>query len=130
MRIIIIAFFLCISVTTIQAQKFSIKYFAGVANYAGDLQAKAYTFSQAQVMGGLGLQYEITEHFIARADLSVGKVSAADRHSGIPADEARNLEFTSNIEEFSLNMEYDFLSLKKYMATPYIFAGFGVYHFN
>lgn len=130
MRIITVFFLLCISTTSLQAQKFSIKYAVGVANYAGDLQAKAYTFSQAQLMGGLGLEYEITDHFIARADISLGKVSAADRHSGIQADVARNLEFTSSIAEFSLNMEYDLLSLKNWKATPYVFAGFGVYHFN
>ncbi|HMG81791.1 MAG TPA: DUF6089 family protein [Ferruginibacter sp.] len=130
MRIITVAFLLCISVTTLNAQKFSIKYFAGAANYAGDLQPKAYTFSQAQLVGGIGLEYEISEHFLARADLSVARVGAADRHSGIPADVARNLEFNSGIEEFSLNAEYDFLSLKKWKATPYIFVGFGVFHFN
>jgi hypothetical protein len=130
MRIITIAFLLCISVTTIKAQKFSVKYALGVANYSGDLQAKAYTFNQCQLAGGVGLEYEISEHFIARADISAAKVSAEDRKSGIPADVARNLEFTSNIEEFALIAEYDLFSLKHYKATPYIFAGFGVYHFN
>ena len=130
MRIITIALLLCVSVFSLKAQKFSVKYAFGVANYAGDLQAKAYTFNQCQLSGGIGLEYEISEHFIARADISAAKVSAADRHSGIPAQEARNLEFTSNIEEFALIAEYDLCSLKKYKATPYIFAGFGVYHFN
>jgi hypothetical protein len=130
MRIITIAFLLCVSVTTIQAQKFSIRYSLGVANYAGDLQAKAYTFDQCQLAGGLGLHYEISDHFTARADFYLGKVSAADRHSGIPSNVARNLEFTSNIEDFTLSAEYDLLSLKKWKATPYIFAGFGVYHFD
>jgi hypothetical protein len=130
MRIITIALLLCVSVTTIKAQKFSVTYAAGVANYAGDLQKKAYTFSQCQLSGTLGLEYEISEHFIARADISGAKVSAADRHSGIPSQVARNLEFTSNIEEFALIAEYDFLSLKNYQATPYVFAGVGVYHFN
>jgi hypothetical protein len=130
MRIIIIAFLLCISVTTITAQKISIRYAAGVANYAGDLQAKAYTFSQCQLSGTIGLEYEISEHFLARADISAAKVSAADRHSGVPAQVARNLEFTSNIEEFALIAEYDLFSLKHYTATPYVFAGVGIYHFN
>src|ERR1700743_164339 len=130
MRIIIIAFLLCISVTTITAQKFSIRYAAGVANYSGDLQAKAYTFSQSQLSGTIGLEYEISEHFLARADISAAKVSAADRHSGVPAQVARNLEFTSNIEEFALMAEYDLFSLKHYTATPYVFAGVGIYHFN
>src|ERR1700742_2676830 len=121
MRIITIAFLLCISVTSVQAQKFLVKYSAGVANYAGDLQAKGYTFDQAQLAGGLGLEYEISEHFLGRADLYLAKVSAEDRRSNLAAARARNLEFTSNIEEFDFNLEYDIFSLKHYKATPYVF---------
>ncbi|HTB51514.1 MAG TPA: DUF6089 family protein [Ferruginibacter sp.] len=130
MRRTIIALLLCLSVISLKAQKFSVAYFAGVANYAGDLQSKAYTFDQAQLAGGIGLEYEISEHFLGRADLSVGKVSGADRKSDNPVQRARNLEFTSNIEEFALNLEYDLFSLKRYKVTPYVFAGVGVFHFN
>jgi hypothetical protein len=130
MRIITIAFLLCLSITSVKAQKFLVKYSLGAANYSGELQPKAYTFDQAQLGGGIGLEYEISEHFIGRADIYVAKVSAADRHSDLASARARNLEFTSNIEEFDLNMEYDLFSLKHYIATPYIFVGAGVYHFN
>jgi hypothetical protein len=130
MRILTIAFLLCFSFISLRAQKFSVKYALGVANYSGDLQRQPYTFDQCQISAGVGLEYEITDHFIARADISAAKVSAEDRRSTLASARARNLEFTSNIEEFALIAEYDLLSLKKYKATPYVFAGIGIYHFN
>ena len=130
MRRIFLCSLLCIVITTSQAQKFSIVYFAGAANYKGDLQLKSYTFDQAHPVGGIGLAYEITDHFIASANLSIARVSATDSRSDNAINRARNLSFTSNIEEFNINMEYDLLSLQNYKATPYLFAGLGIYHFK
>ncbi|MBI3883574.1 MAG: outer membrane beta-barrel protein [Sphingobacteriales bacterium] len=125
--------FLILSVLIIggvKGQSFSGTIFTGVSNYQGELQENPYTFEQSHLAGGFGLNYEITEHFIGRANFSFGKVSGDDKTSKKIDRQKRNLNFTSTIIDFSAGVQYDLFSLYKYLFTPYVYVGVSVYGFN
>jgi hypothetical protein len=113
--------------TMANAQKLHLNLYGGAMNYQGDLQDKRYTFNQAHLAGGLGLSYDLSDHFSLRADWILGKVSADDKYG---RNSPRNLNFTSNITEASLGLQYFLYSLGDHSLTPYVFAGLGVYHFS
>jgi hypothetical protein len=58
------------------------------------------------------------------------KIGANDKYASDPFLRARNLNFTSNINEFSVTLHYDLLDLKYYKFTPFVFVGGGVFSFN
>ena len=109
------------------AQNLRLNLFAGTSNYSGDLQDKGFTFSQAHFAGGVGVSYDITEHFSATGGLNFGTVSANDKYG---RNKARNLNFTSAISEANLGMQYYITPLSEHLLTPYVFVGVAVYHFN
>ncbi len=111
----------------LQAQNLHLNLTAGAMNYTGDLQDKAYTFSQSHFAGGVGVSYDITDHLSLRAGVLLGKVSANDKYG---RNAARNLNFSSNITEFNVGAQYYITPLADHFITPYVFAGLAVYHFN
>lgn len=124
-------FFLSISiflfVNGVHAQKFHFNLFGGATNYQGDLQDKRYTFDQAHLAGGFGISYDLTDHFSLRTGILFGKLSADDKYG---RNKSRNLNFTSNLTEVNLGVEYFITPIADHALTPYVFAALGVYHFN
>ncbi len=112
-----------------QAQ-WNVNVFGGFANYIGDLQSSPYTTQQAHLAGGIGLEYDLTQHFSLVSNITFGKVGASDAYSPQADLRARNLSFESDISELNLLAEYNLLSLRNHKVTPYAFAGIAVYHFN
>lgn len=109
------------------AQNFHVNFFGGDANYAGDLQDTRYTFQEAHLAGAVGVSYDLTQHFSLRSDFTLGRVSANDKYG---ANKARNLNFTSNITEVNLGLQYYITPLAEHALTPYVFACVAVFHFN
>ena len=109
------------------AQKISVELFGGASNYQGDLQDKRFTFNQAHLAGGLGVHYSLNDHFSLRTGVLLGKVSGDDK---LGRNKIRNLNFTSNITDVHLALQYYITPLGKNSLTPYVFAGVGLYHFN
>ena len=101
--------------------------FLGTSNYSGDLQDKRFTFNQAHLAGGIGLSYEITDHFSVRTAFKIGKISADDK---LGRNKVRNLNFSSQLTEGDLDVQYLITPLDEHVLTPYIFAGIAVYHFD
>jgi hypothetical protein len=113
---------------TANSQQFFTTVFAGAANYSGDISDKALTLVRAKPAWGVGLMYELTPHFLIRADFHSGRLYANDKYSG--SNTARNLSFNSDIAEFSIGAEYVLLNLYQYKVSPYAFAGAGVFKFS
>lgn len=105
--------------------------YAGVSNYQGDLQAKRFTFNDAEASIGLGLSYNITNHFIVRGVASYLKVTGRDK-PGVPAYDvfARNVNFHSKILEAQLAVEYNLFDIEERGFTPYAFLGIAAFHFS
>lgn len=100
---------------------------AGVTNYQGDLQDVSYLFNNAHFAGGLGVQYEINDHFEGRFRMLFGKISGNDQNT---MNQKRNLRFASGISEFQLGAQYNIFSLNERKVTPYLFVAVALYHFN
>ncbi|MEO8766276.1 MAG: DUF6089 family protein [Ginsengibacter sp.] len=112
---------------TSNAQNFHINLYAGTSNYQGDLQDKRFTFNQAHFAGGVGLSYDLSDKFSIRSGLTLGKVSADDKYG---RNSVRNLNFTSNLTEVNLGVEYYITRMQDHALTPYVFAGLALYHFD
>jgi hypothetical protein len=122
--------FLSVFITKSSAQPWAVDLFAGTANYQGDLLEKRYTMANSKMAIGLGASYAYSGHFRVRGMLSFAKLTADDKDNTDPLLVARNLNFFTNITEFSLTAHYDILDLKYNRVSPYIFAGISVFHFN
>lgn len=108
-------------------QNLNLNLFLGTSNYSGDLQDKQFTFSQAHLAGGIGLSYEITNHLSVRTAFKIGKISADDK---LGKNKARNLNFSSQLTEGDLDVQYLITPLGEHVLTPYVFAGVAVYHYD
>jgi hypothetical protein len=110
-------------------QRAHITAFGGFANYSGDLQTKRLTLDQSHGTFGLGVKYDITNHFSARAGLTYGRIEGNDKkNEGLLR--ARNLNFQTGILEGNLMIEYTLLDLSEKKFSPFAFAGVAIYHFN
>lgn len=112
------------------AQRSEVGAFAGGAFYLGDINP-AGLFSQTQVALGGVYRYNLNTRWALRGNVLWGRVTADDEKY----DNPRNLNFRSDIKEFSLQCELSFLpyftgSSGKYRFSPYLFAGVGVFAFN
>jgi hypothetical protein len=113
----------------LQAQRWHINLTAGLSNYSGDLQGKAYTFDQSFFAYGAGVQYDITRNFSAISNIYIMKVGATDQYNN-PDLVFRNLSFQSNITEWNLLGEYTFLDITQKKFSPFVFIGIAVFHNN
>lgn len=113
----------------LNAQNFHFAIRAGLANYQGDLQAKAVTLKKARFLGSIGAHYDLTEHITARTFISFTSLEADDK-DGTDKMKARNLNFGTNVFEWELGAQYNILSLNNSWFTPYVFAGVGFFHFK
>jgi len=127
MKKFILSISIFLFVNMANAQRFHVNLFGGATNYQGDLQDKRYTFNQAHLAGGFGVSYDVSDHFSLRSGVLFGKLSADDQYG---RNKARNLNFTSNLTEVNLGVEYLITPIADHALTPYVFAALGVYHFN
>jgi len=109
------------------SQQLHLNFFAGIANYQGDLQTKRITFNQARQALGAGLSYEICSKVFIRSQFTYARIGAQDQNG---KNAARNLDFTSTIFEGQLAAEYYLRDLDLYTISPYLFAGVAVFHHN
>jgi hypothetical protein len=128
MKTVLCLILFCNIIITTFSQNLHLTASVGATNYSGDLQLKRYTFQQSHPAVAIGLSYEVSEKFFLRSQLTLGKISANDKFNPLTA--VRNLNFTSSLTEFHVAGEYYLRDLNEYFVSPYIFAGFAVYHFN
>ncbi len=104
-----------------------VNLFAGTSNYQGDLQDKSFTFSQSHFAAGVGISYDLSDRFSIRSGVTIGKLSGDDKFG---RNRLRNLNFSSNLTEVNLGLEYYLTRLQDHSLTPYVFAGIAMYNFN
>ena len=83
-------------------------------------------------MGGIIYKYFMNPYVGLRTGVSYTNLTASDAKSSVPADEARNLSFSTELYELHAALEINFIpiEIRKYHATPYIFGGLSVFYFN
>src|SRR5262245_43909775 len=80
-----------------------------MVNYQGDRKAKAVSFAQSKIFDSVGARYDVTDHLVARTYFSYTSLHADDKN-GTPAMQQRNLNFQTNILDWELAGQYNFLS--------------------
>jgi opacity protein-like surface antigen len=103
---------------------------AGASNYDGELQQKRYTFSQAHLMGGVGVGYEFSPNFNVSTALDFTQLGGSDMYSTNPGARLRNLSFNTSLVEWNVRAEYQLFDLSDRSISPYGFVGLAIFHFN
>lgn len=129
----VILLFTCLTAffQPVNAQRNELGIAFGGAFYMGDLNPKL-PMVMINPGGGVFYRLNFNQHWSARANVYYLKVEGNDAYVGYNPD--RNLSFFSDIYEFSIQTEVNFLP---YQAgnlnspyTPYLFAGVGGFTFH
>lgn len=118
-----------------KAQQIEIGMLFGTSHYLGDLSDEKINFKNTYFAASLFGRYNFSNKLAVKGMASYGRISGDDKQSTKDASKLRNLNFYSDIFEFSVHMEYNLLkndlkNLKNRPFIPYVFVGIGVFNFN
>lgn len=119
---------------TISAQKgYELGGWLGASNYFGDLNTELSVF-QPGLAGGLNARYNFNTRISVKTTLNVARIRGNDDFSTSAFQRQRNLNFYSNIFDWTNTGEFNFFEYihgsKIDFWTPYLSAGFSVFRFN
>ncbi|WP_104734755.1 type IX secretion system protein PorG [Hanstruepera ponticola] len=128
----IVLFF--ISSQLCQSQTHEIGLFVGASNFIGDVGSTKYIAPNKPAFGGIYKWNRSPRHSF-RFSLIYSELEGKDSKSDDPRRVQRNYEFTNQIIEASVGLEFTFfdfdLHTGKNVATPYLYTGVTVaYHDN
>ena len=128
---VIFALIIMLFTTTISAQTLEVGGFVGTSYYLGELNP-GLPFNQTQLAYGGLIRYNINSRWAVKFSYNRGKLQGSDATGGSVVN--RDLDFKSQINDFSLVAEFNFWeyftgSKKNYFA-PYIFGGVSYFTFN
>lgn len=119
----------------VKAQQIEIGMLLGTSHYIGDLSDEKLNFSNTYFAASLFGRYNFSNKVAIKGMAAYGRVSGDDKQSNLLTSKFRNLNFYTDIYEFSLHFEYNLLkndlrNLHSRPFIPYIFGGIGVFKFN
>jgi len=132
-------------ITNAQLHKLEIGATIGGSNYVGDINSafnssqenkqwnqfeSSFDFYNANIMWGIMARYNFNPRWVLNISFCLTKLEGFDSYFNNP----RNLSFYSDIKEFSMVVEFNFLDYqtgsKQHRIAPYIFVGLAGFHFN
>jgi hypothetical protein len=134
----------------VNAQQVEVGLMLGASNYLGDLSNETFVMKESHFSGSLFGRYNFSPRFALKGNFGYARVSGDDKNfvsekrdyvlnqvltQDFEFNKARNLNFFSDIYEFSLHGEFNLLpnDLNAYSArpfVPYVFMGIGIFNFN
>jgi hypothetical protein len=134
----------------VNAQQVEVGLMLGASNYLGDLSNETFVMKESHFSGSLFGRYNFSPRFALKGNFGYARVSGDDKNfasekrdyvlnqvltQDFEFNKARNLNFFSDIYEFSLHGEFNLLpnDLNSYSARPfipYVFLGIGIFNFN
>lgn len=132
---ILLTLFTLLALIPAKAQQIEVGMLFGTSQYLGDLSDEKINFSNTYFATSLFGRYNFNNRWAVKGYGGYGRVSGDDKQSSEAASKLRNLNFYSDIFEFSVHFEYNLLknNIKRISARPmipYLFAGVGVFNFN
>ncbi|MES2380559.1 MAG: DUF6089 family protein [Bacteroidota bacterium] len=113
------------------AQDIDVGVGLGLANYWGDL-APSIAWGETKPAGNIFARYNFNTSWAVTGQISALQVSGSDKN--FDYNQVRNLNFTSNITEFSSLFEFNFLKygygVLDSKFTGYVFGGISMFSFN
>ncbi|MGB0430276.1 MAG: DUF6089 family protein [Bacteroidia bacterium] len=118
----------------VNAQSWEVGLFGGVSHYNGDLtEGLLMTENLHPAVGGV-VRYNLNHKWSIRAAGYYGTISGSDEYATDEVRRTRNLNFYSPISELSITPEFHFtgykIRSKRYLFSPFAYAGLGIYKFN
>jgi hypothetical protein len=105
----------------------------GASQYFGDLNDN-YGLKYLRPVGGAFLRWHLTPYISVRGSLAYTKIGYSDKLSDNAFYKTRNLDFESDIMEFSIQSEFNFARFATGQdgkrITPYLTGGIGVFYYN
>jgi len=127
------AFLLHIATLTIAQRGWEAGAWIGSAFYFGDLNT-SYNLSTPGLAGGVLGRFNFNNRVSIKFSANAAQVRGDDAISKNTFEQARNLSFRSDIIEGAAQLEFNFLPYTHgspdEFYTPYLFAGFNIFHFN
>lgn len=108
------------------AQMFEIGGFVGGSNYIGDVGSSWYINPNSLAVGGV-FKWNVSERYAYRASVTASQLHASDKDADTDGRSNRGLNFSNNVIEGALGMEFNFwefdLGPFSRSVTPYIYGG-------
>lgn len=105
----------------------------GGSQYFGDLNDN-HGFRYIRPAGGMFVRFHMNPYIGIRASAAYTKVGYDDKFTDNPYNQARNLDFRSDIIEGSVQAEFNFFRFYtgelKSRFTPYLTGGIGAFYYN
>ncbi len=116
---------------SINSQTLELGGFVGTSYYLGELNP-ALPYNQSQFAYGGLARYNLNSRWAIKLSYYKGKLKGSDATGGTVTN--RDLNFKSNINDFSLVAEFNFWEYftgsKKSYFTPFVFGGISYFNFN
>lgn len=118
------------------AQKNEFGVFMGSSGYFGDIGHDRAESTIAYQSPAIGFTYKrnIHDYLSLRTSIKSGSIYADDTNSKFTYRNDRNLNFKSNIIDFSFGFEFNFakyvIRKRRTVKSPYLFAGISMVSFN
>ena len=105
----------------------------GGSEYFGDLNTN-YGFKYVRPAGGVFVRFHLNPYIALKTTINYTKVGYDDKYSTDPFQKKRNLNFKSDIGEFAVQAEFNFVKFSTgdfgARFTPYLTGGIGVFYFS
>jgi hypothetical protein len=134
-KLITVFILITLNYLNVKAQQIEIGLLLGTSHYIGDLSDEKLKLGNTYFAASLFGRYNFSNKVAIKGMAAYGRVSGDDKQSNFIASNARNLNFYTDIYEFSVHFEYNLLkndlrNLSSRPFIPYIFGGIGVFKFN
>lgn len=133
---ILFIFFLFIQFSPLKSQFVEVGFNLAGTTYQGDISPLRYRFSiqGAKFAYGINVGYHVSEYFAFRVSYNRGSIEADDKYAADEWRRDRNLNFRSDLSEWSFTGDFYFLEFsrffRKYSLKPFLRAGVALFSFN
>mgnify|MGYP001173718628 CR=1 FL=1 len=103
---------------------------AGGAAYNGDLTQSRFSFNRLGPSVNLNFKYNTNDFLILRAGAGWGTLMASDKDNKHGSLNTRNLDFKTNLLEFTVCAEMNLCDPEIFTSYPYMMLGLGLFHFD
>jgi hypothetical protein len=111
-------------------QEWQVEIMPAFSGYYGDLTQKLVNLNEYRPAINLNILYHTGNFVDFRGGIAYGRITANDKYNVSPSIIARNLNFTSDIYEANLMLQFNIADPEFFTSYPYAFIGLGVFHFN
>ena len=112
------------------AQSWYAEIAAGGMGYCGDLTQHRIPLKTVRPAAGINIKFESGDLVNIRVGGLYGMLTADDKNNTDPTLRIRNLNFTTQLYEGNICLEFNLFDPEIYTSYPYIYGGVGVFYFN